>query len=59
MSPDYSVIGVLRNKMTSALFTDGINYSLAGLEAPAESLPYYAVLEVGGSNRASIMDVSG
>lgn len=42
MSTDYSVIAVLQNKMTSTLFTDGINHSLAELEIPAESL--YAVL---------------
>lgn len=34
MSTDYSVIGVLQNEMTSALFTDGINHSLAELEPP-------------------------
>lgn len=48
MSADYSVIGVLQNKMTSALFTDGINHSLAELEIPAESLLHYAVLWGGG-----------
>lgn len=47
MNADYSVIGVLQNKMTSALFTDGINHSLAELEIPAESLLHYAVLEEG------------
>lgn len=51
MSADYSVIGVLQNKMTSALFTDGINHSLAELEIPAESLLHYAVF--GGGAYAS------
>lgn len=39
ISPDYSLIGVLQNTMTSALFTDGINHSLAELEIPTEFIP--------------------
>lgn len=34
ISADYSLIGVLQNTMTSALFTDGINHSLVELEIP-------------------------
>lgn len=39
MSTDYALIGVLQNTVTSALFTDGINHSLAELEIPVESDP--------------------
>lgn len=39
ISTDYSLIGVLQNTMTSALFTDGINHSLAELEIPTEFIP--------------------
>lgn len=39
ISTDYSLIGVLQNTMTSALFTDGINHSLAELEIPTEFVP--------------------
>ena len=39
ISTDYSLIGVLQNTMTSALFTDGINHSLAELEIPNEFVP--------------------
>lgn len=39
ISTDYSLIGVLQNTMTSALFTDGINHSLPELEIPTEFIP--------------------
>lgn len=45
ISSDYSLIGILQNTMTSALFIDGINHILAELKIPPEFILFSLNLE--------------